>query len=98
MSSYEQVLICSSHKRVQVISAENINSHWNKKSWSTFKQKYMILKIHLETDRWRVRMALELDILFMQNNKPVVRINMTCSSLYGKIFDNLTNEEFSQNL
>ena len=34
----------------------------------------------------------------MQNNKPVVRINMTCSSLYGKIFDNLTNEEFSQNL
>ena len=26
------------------------------------------------------------------------RINMTCSSLYGKIFDNLTNEEFSQNL
>ena len=34
----------------------------------------------------------------MQNNKPVVRINMTCSSLKGKIFDNLTNEEFSQNL
>ena len=41
---------------------------------------------------------MTLDILFMQNNKPVVRINMTCSSLYGKIFDNLTNEEFSQNL
>ena len=41
---------------------------------------------------------MTLDIVFMQNNKPVVRINMTCSSLYGKIFDNLTNEEFSQNL
>ena len=41
---------------------------------------------------------MTLDILFLQNNKPVVRINMTCSSLYGKIFDNLTNEEFSQNL
>ena len=23
---------------------------------------------------------------------------MTCSSLYGKIFNNLTNEEFSQNV
>ena len=34
----------------------------------------------------------------MQNNKPVVRINMTCSGLYVKIFDKLTNEEFSQNL
>ena len=56
----------------------------------------MILKIHLETGRWRVRMTL--DILFMQNNKPVVCINMTCSSLYSKIFDNLTNEEFSQYL
>ena len=41
---------------------------------------------------------MTLDKLFMQNNKPVVRINMTCSSLYDKIFDNLTNEEFSQNL
>ena len=41
---------------------------------------------------------MTLDKLFMQNNKPVVRISVTCSSLYGKIFDNLTNEEFSQNL
>ena len=41
---------------------------------------------------------MTLDIIFMQNNKPVVHINMTCSSLYVKIFDNLTNEEFSQNL
>ena len=41
---------------------------------------------------------MTLDILFIQNNKPVVRINMTCSSLYGKMFDNLTSEEFSQNL
>ena len=38
------------------------------------------------------------DILFVQNSKPVVRIIMTSSSLYGKIFDNLTNEEFSQSL
>ena len=41
---------------------------------------------------------MTLDLLFIQNNKPVVRTNMTCSSLYDKIFDNLTNEEFSQNL
>ena len=35
---------------------------------------------------------------FYAKQQARVRINMTCSSLYGKIFDNLTNEEFSQNL
>jgi len=39
---------------------------------------------------------MTINILFIQDNKPVLRVNMGCSSLYCKILSELTDEEFEK--
>ena len=39
---------------------------------------------------------MTIDILFIQNNKLVLRVSMGCSNLYGKILSELTDEEFEK--
>ena len=39
---------------------------------------------------------MTLDIVFMQYNKPVIRINMSCNSLYSKILSDLSDEDFEK--
>ena len=39
---------------------------------------------------------MTIDILFIENNKLVLRVNMGCSSLYCKILSELTDEEFEK--
>ena len=39
---------------------------------------------------------MTIDILFIQNSKPVLRVNMGCSNLYCKILSELTHEEIEK--
>ena len=39
---------------------------------------------------------MTINILFIQNNKAVLRVNMGCSSLYCKILSELSHQEFEK--
>ena len=39
---------------------------------------------------------MTIDVLSIQNNKLVLRVNMRCSNLYCKILSDLTDEEFEK--
>ena len=39
---------------------------------------------------------MTIDILFLEGNKPVARVNMTCSNLYNKILSNISDEDYEK--